>query len=88
MTLITHIAEAIKDGVSDNDLDVIIQEFIGPDGDVPAWRIERYADLRRWAYPPMEDYLDAEVKGDAEQKADYVAACLSVKERFPKTSAI
>ena len=43
-----------------------------------------YQELRAAAYPPMSDYLDGIVKGDAEQVAAYVAACLAVKEQFPK----
>ena len=43
-----------------------------------------YQELRAAAYPPMSDYLDGIVKGDAEQVAAYVAACLAVKAQFPK----
>lgn len=44
------------------------------------------ATLRAEAYPPMADYLDAKVKGDAAQEAAYVAACLNVKEKYPHFS--
>lgn len=53
-----------------------------------------YAELRAAEYPPMADYLDAQVKlnsGDAELIAEgqtqldtYIAACLAVKEKYPK----
>jgi hypothetical protein len=43
-----------------------------------------YQELRAAAYPPMADYLDGIVKGDAEQVAVYVAACLAVKTLYPK----
>jgi hypothetical protein len=44
------------------------------------------ATLRAEAYPPMVDYLDAKVKGDAEQEAEYIAKCLAVKAKYPKFS--
>lgn len=40
--------------------------------------------LRKEAYPPMEDYLDAKVKGDVEQEKAYLDACLAVKAKYPK----
>ena len=43
-----------------------------------------YAQKRAAAYPPITDYLDGIVKGDAAQVAAYVAACLAVKAEFPK----
>jgi hypothetical protein len=42
--------------------------------------------LRAEAYPPMADYLDAKVKGDAAQEADYLAKCQAVKVKYPKFS--
>jgi hypothetical protein len=42
--------------------------------------------LRAEAYPPMADYLDAKVKGDAEQEAEYIAKCQAVKVKYPKFS--
>lgn len=35
-------------------------------------------------YPPVEDYLDAIVKGDEAQKQAYIDACLAVKAKYPK----
>jgi hypothetical protein len=43
-----------------------------------------YAQKRASAYPPVTDYLDGIVKGDQAQIAAYVAACLEVKEKYPK----
>jgi hypothetical protein len=43
-----------------------------------------YAQKRVGAYPPITDYLDGIVKGDQEQVAAYVAACLAVKATYPK----
>jgi hypothetical protein len=45
---------------------------------------EVYIHSRRYAYPPIEDYIDAVVKGDQAQLDAYIAACLEVKARFPK----
>lgn len=43
-----------------------------------------YRELRAREYPPMEDYLDAVVKGDQAQINAYIAACLAVKAKYPK----
>lgn len=43
-----------------------------------------YREHRAREYPPMEDYLDAVVKGDQEQIDRYIAACLAVKAKYPK----
>ena len=43
-----------------------------------------YQRLRAPEYPPMVDYIDGVVKGDQEQIDAYIAACLAVKEKYPK----
>jgi hypothetical protein len=43
-----------------------------------------YQRLRAPEYPPIEDYIDGVVKGDQDQIDAYVAACLAVKEKYPK----
>lgn len=43
-----------------------------------------YAQKRALEYPPIADYIDGVVKGDQAQIDAYIAACLAVKERFPK----
>jgi hypothetical protein len=45
-----------------------------------------YQRLRAPEYPPMVDYIDGVVKGDQEQIDAYIAACLAVKEKYPKPS--
>lgn len=42
------------------------------------------SDLRSKHYPPIHDYVDGIVKGDAVQQANYISACAAVKTRFPK----
>jgi len=52
--------------------------------------VQAYADSQAYIakraaeYPPMTDYLDAIVKGDTQQQAAYIAACLAVKAKYPK----
>ena len=43
-----------------------------------------YEELRVAEYPPMEDYLDAIVKGDTEAEEGYKRKCLDVKAKYPK----
>lgn len=43
-----------------------------------------YQRLRAAEYPSINDYIDGVVKGDQEQIDAYIAACLAVKEKFPK----
>lgn len=43
-----------------------------------------YQRLRATEYPNINDYIDGVVKGDEEQIAAYVAACLAVKAKYPK----
>jgi hypothetical protein len=43
-----------------------------------------YAEKREQEYPPAEDYLDGIVKGDQAQIDVYIAACLAVKDKYPK----
>ena len=43
-----------------------------------------YEELRVAEYPPMEDYIDAIVKGDMEAEEEYKRKCLEVKAKYPK----
>lgn len=43
-----------------------------------------YQSKRAAEYPPMADYLDAVVKGDAVAQQAYIDACLAVKVKYPK----
>jgi hypothetical protein len=44
-----------------------------------------YAQKRAPLYPPVTDYLDGIVKGDAAQVQAYIDACLAVKAQIPKS---
>lgn len=43
-----------------------------------------YKRLRKLEYPPIEDYLDAVVKNDAEAIQIYKDKCIAVKLKYPK----
>jgi hypothetical protein len=47
-----------------------------------------YQLRRKVEYPAVEDFLDAIVKGDEEQKQAYIDACLAVKAKYPKPSGV
>ena len=46
--------------------------------------VRTISDLRKNAYPPMANYLDAIVKNDNEAFQTYLDACLAVKEKYTK----
>jgi len=93
-TLHSDIPKAIRNGADDTELNAVIQDYLGPDGDVTQWRIDNYTQLRAWAYPPIAEINDAQVKLNSldetiknegqQQLNNYVAKCLQVKNRFPK----
>ncbi len=43
-----------------------------------------YKESRVKEYPLITDYLDGVVKGDQVQIDAYIAACLAVKDKYPK----
>jgi hypothetical protein len=44
-----------------------------------------YIAKRAAEFPPITDYIDGVVKGDQAQIDKYIADCLAVKARFPKS---
>jgi len=97
MTLITDIPKAINNNATDTELNNIIEQYLTDHSinkTVDEWCIENYAQLRRWAYPKLDVFNDAEVKlnsGDStlesegqNQKDNYIQQCLDIKSRFPK----
>lgn len=52
------------------------------------WDSTEYQRKRALEYPPMQDYLDAVVKGDETQKQAYIDACLAVKAKYPKPEGV
>jgi|APGre2960657373_1045057.scaffolds.fasta_scaffold67098_3 hypothetical protein len=44
-----------------------------------------YKKNRADEYPPITDYIDGVVKGDQTQIDAYIAACLAVKAKYPKS---
>ena len=49
---------------------------------------EAYKAKRAAEYPPYTDYLDGIVKGDNTQVQAYIDACLAVKNKYPKGTAL
>ena len=47
-----------------------------------------YKAKRATEYPPYTDYLDGIVKGDNAQVQAYIDACLAVKNKYPKGTAL
>lgn len=45
-----------------------------------------YKELRKPEYPPMEEYIDAVVKGDTVAINEYISKCLEIKAKYPKES--
>jgi len=53
---------------------------------VDAWQDpDAYKSKRKAEYPPITDYIDGVVKGDQVQIDKYIADCLAVKARHPKS---
>lgn len=45
---------------------------------------QAYLSKRSAEYPPVTDYIDGIVKGDAARVQAYIDACLAVKAKYPK----
>lgn len=45
-----------------------------------------YQFLRMSEYPPIEEYIDGVVKGDQAQIDAYIAKCLEIKAKYPKSN--
>jgi hypothetical protein len=56
--------------------EAVVQAYI----DAHAYIAKRAAE-----YPPITDYLDGVVKGDQAQIDKYIADCLAVKTKYPKS---
>lgn len=48
------------------------------------WLLAECHRKRKAEYPPYENYLDAIVKGDEQQKQEYINKCLEIKAKYPK----
>lgn len=59
--------------------------YDGSQFQAPAVYEPTYTQLRAAEYPPITDYLDGVVKGDQAQIDAYIAACLAVKAKYPKS---
>lgn len=79
--LISDIARAIHE--PDEILNAVIEAYLEGQNDIATWRLDNYSELRRWAYPPFGDSVDAILTGGTEL-ANLKQICLDVKVRFPK----
>ena len=52
---------------------------------IAQFNAQTYAQKRAAEYPLVTDYLDGVVKGDQAQIDKYIADCLAVKAKYPKT---
>lgn len=71
-------------GLQANGFPVSSDENGIPINTTPTEIQQTYAELRKKAYPPIEDYIDGVVKGDNAQIQQYINDCLAVKARYPK----
>ena len=75
----------IEHNIDKTDLEVVEENWTEDEWN-SAWHNQLFYDeKRRKSYPPATDYLDGIVKGDQAQVDKYIADCLAVKEKFPKT---
>jgi len=79
-----HTFHCIVANDTQEDLDELVQWNIDNLNTPPVLFEPTYADKRKAEYPPMEEYLDAVVKGDQEAIDAYIAACQAVKAKYPK----
>lgn len=79
-------SELLFDVATDNasKLDKIVKATYAAIKNPPPPKQPGYAEKRRAAYPPIEDYLDGVVKNDRTQIDAYIAACKAVKAKYPK----
>jgi hypothetical protein len=64
---------------SEIDANKVIAEQLEADREA-----KKYQRDRAEQYPPITDYLDGVVKGDQAQIDAYIAACQTVKNKYPK----
>jgi hypothetical protein len=79
--LYPNIVTTIDDIAYDADGNQVTYDLALVQADIDA---TAYIAKRAAEYPPMTDYLDAVVKGDAAQQQAYIDACLAVKAKYPK----
>ena len=81
---VEHTFNCVVANDTEEDLNELVQWNIDNLNTPPVIYQPTYADKRRAEYPPMENYLDAIVKGDQEAIDAYIAACQAVKAKYPK----
>jgi hypothetical protein len=81
---VEHTFNCVVANDTEADLNELVQWNIDNLNTPPVLFEPTYADKRKAEYPPMEEYLDAVVKGDQEAIDAYIAACQAVKAKYPK----
>lgn len=80
--------EEVVVGQDENENDIIETKLVHiykeVEVDIGAWKKENYALLRKYEYPPIEEYMDAYVKANTTAIKAYKDKCLAVKEKYPK----
>lgn len=80
--------EEVIVGKDEEDNDIVETRLVNVyeevEVDIEAWKKENYWLLRKAEYPPIEEYMDAYVKGNTTAIKAYKDKCLAVKEKYPK----
>lgn len=63
---------------------VNVYELIDVSEAMAQWKKQNYSILRKSAYPPIAEFVDAHVKNDDVALKAYVDKCLEVKAKYPK----
>jgi len=80
--LYSNVASIIDDAAFDVDGNPVTYDEASVQTEMDA---SAYIAQRAREYPPITDYLDGVVKGNQAQIDAYIAACLAVKAKYPKT---
>lgn len=78
--------QPLADNWVESETAAIGDEYTNGTFATPSPTVDPFAYQRQRAaeYPPMADYVDGIVKGDAAQVQTYIDACLAVKAKYPK----
>lgn len=95
--LITDVSRAVRTGKTKAEIVAIINQYIADkhwSGTPPTageWAKAHYKELRRWAYPPMEEFVEAHIMiaaglpGGQARLDDYIARFIAVRNLFTET---
>jgi len=82
----------LQDAVTHEYRELTLAENVAVDAQVvyatDLIKANAYKAKRAAEYPPMEEYLDALVKGDMKAQNAYILKCQAVKIKYPKKSKV